>query len=110
MYIDPIVVQYPEALDSDRFVIATYYCGTPVNTNALKFGAALAIEQTCGTWLKVPGETHEVRERSIGRVIGVYEAPAYQIGVPDGVNETLSSESLTQQPILVHQWLCFSPQ
>ena len=63
MYIDPIVVQYPEALDSDRFVIATYYCGTPVNTNALKFGAALAIEQTCGTWLKVPGETHEVRER-----------------------------------------------
>ncbi len=87
MYIDPIVVQYPEALDSDRFVIATYYCGTPVNTNALKFGAALAIEQTCGTWLKVPGETHEVRERSIGRVIGVYEAPAYQIGVPDGVNE-----------------------
>ena len=41
MYIDPIVVQYPEALDSDRFVIATYYCGTPVNTNALKFGAAL---------------------------------------------------------------------
>ena len=28
MYIDPIVVQYPEALDSDRFVIATYYCGT----------------------------------------------------------------------------------
>ena len=47
MYIDPIVVQYPEALDSDRFVIATYYCGTPVNTNALKFGAALAIEQTC---------------------------------------------------------------
>ena len=87
MYIDPIVVQYPEALDKDRFVIATYYCGTPVKTNALKFGAALAIEQTCGTWLKVPGETPEVRERSIGRVIGVYEAPAYQIGVPEGITE-----------------------
>lgn len=87
MYIDPIVVQYPEALEPDRFVIATYYCGTPVRTNALKFGAALAIEQTCGTWLKVPGETPEVRERSIGRVSGVYETPAYQISVPEDIKE-----------------------
>lgn len=87
MFIDPIVVQYPEALDSEKFVIATYYCATPRDVNALKFGAALAVEQSCGTWLKVPGETQEVRERAIARVVGVYEAPAYQIGVPEGVNE-----------------------
>ncbi len=87
MYIDPIIVQYPEALEKDRFVIATYYCATKATTNALKFGAALAIEQTCGTWLKVPGETQEVRERSIGRVIGVYETPAYQIEIPEDVKE-----------------------
>ena len=77
MYIDPITVSYPEALDKDHFVIATYYCATKPSTNSLKFAAALAIEQTCGTWLKVPGETEEVRNRSIGRVVGVYEAPAY---------------------------------
>ncbi|MEG1619571.1 MAG: RuBisCO large subunit C-terminal-like domain-containing protein [Eubacterium sp.] len=88
MYIDPIVVQYPEALDKDRFVIATYYCSpAKTDTNILKFAAALAIEQTCGTWLKVPGETEEVRERSIGRVVGVYEAPSYQIGIPKEVDE-----------------------
>lgn len=87
MYIDPIAVQYPENLEKDHFVIATYYCATKPNTDALKFGAALAIEQTCGTWLKVPGETEEVRNRAIGRVIGVYEAPAYQIGVPADVTE-----------------------
>ena len=87
MYIDPIVVQYPEALDPEGFVIATYYCATPRDTNGLKFGAALAVEQSCGTWLKVPGETEEVRARAIARVVGVYEAPAYQIGVPEGVDE-----------------------
>lgn len=87
MYIDPITVQYPEALDKDHFVIATYYCATKPTTNSLKFAAALAIEQTCGTWLKVPGETQEVRERSIGRVVGVYEAPAYQMEVPGDVTE-----------------------
>ena len=87
MYVDPISVQYPENLRKDHYVIATYYCATHRNTNALKFGAALAIEQTCGTWLKVPGETEEVRDRCIGRVIGIYEAPAYQIGVPEDVTE-----------------------
>lgn len=44
MYIDPITVSYPEALDKDHFVIATYYCATKPSTNSLKFAAALAIE------------------------------------------------------------------
>lgn len=87
MYIDPITVSYPEALDKDHFVIATYYCATKPSTNSLKFAAALAIEQTCGTWLKVPGETEEVRNRSIGRVVGIYEAPAYQMEIPSDVTE-----------------------
>ena len=87
MFIDPITVQYPEALEKDRFVIATYYCATKATTNSLKFAVALAIEQTCGTWLKVPGETQEVRERSIGRVVGVYETPSYQIGIPSDIDK-----------------------
>ena len=82
MFVDPIIMQFPENLDSENFVIATYYCATKPTTNMVKFAAALAIEQTCGTWLKVPGETPEVRERAIGRVVGVYEAPSYQIGIP----------------------------
>ena len=87
MFVDPIIMQFPENLDAENFVIATYYCATKPTTNMVKFAAALAIEQTCGTWLKVPGETPEVRERAIGRVVGVYEAPAYQIGIPDDVTE-----------------------
>lgn len=87
MYIDPIAVSYPEALKKDHFVIATYYCATSLSSNSLKFAVALAIEQTCGTWLKVPGETKEVRERCLGRVVGVYEAPAYQISFPSDITE-----------------------
>ncbi len=87
MYIDPIVVQYPEALDKDRFVIATYYCATKPETNIIKFAAAIGIEQSCGTWIKVPQETEEIREKCIGRLVGVYETPAYQIGLPEGINE-----------------------
>lgn len=87
MFVDPIIVQFPENLDRERFIIATYYCAAKPTTNMLKFAAALAIEQTCGTWLKVPGETPEVRERAIGRVVGVYEAPSYQIGIPEYVTE-----------------------
>lgn len=87
MYVDPIIMQLPEEIDKDRFLIATYYCASPANMNMIKYAAALAVEQTCGTWIKVPGETPEVRERCIGRVIGVYEAPAYQIGIPAGVTE-----------------------
>ena len=87
MFVDPIIYQIPEGIDRERFIIATYYCAGKASTNMVKFAAALAIEQTCGTWLKVPGETPEVRERAIGRLIGVYEAPAYQIGIPEDVTE-----------------------
>lgn len=83
MFIDPIIMQLPEGIDAERFVIATYYCAAKPTTNMVKFAAALAIEQTCGTWLKVPGETPEVRERAIGRVVGVYEAPAYLLHYGD---------------------------
>lgn len=87
MFVDPIIMQFPESLEQDRFIIATYYAAAKPSANMMKFAAALAIEQTCGTWLKVPGETPEVRERAIGRVIGVYETPAYQCGIPSDVTE-----------------------
>ena len=28
MFVDPIIMQFPENLDSENFVIATYYCAT----------------------------------------------------------------------------------
>ena len=43
MFVDPIIFQMPEAIDRERFVIATYYCATKPSTNMIKFAAALAI-------------------------------------------------------------------
>lgn len=104
MFIDPIIMQIPEGIDKERFIIATYYCAARPTTNMVKFASALAIEQTCGTWLKVPGETPEVRERTIGRVVGVYETPAYQIGIPEDIKE--------RQFIIriAYPWQNFGPQ
>ena len=82
MYIDPIITPLPEVLDKDQFIVATYYCATKPTAQMIKFAAALAVEQTTGTWITVPGETHEVRERCIGRVVGVYEVPSYQTEIP----------------------------
>lgn len=80
MFIDPILMQLPDAVNDDCYVIATYYCGVKAKTNLLKYSAHLAMEQTTGTLLMAP-------ERCVGRVIGVYEAPAYQIGIPTDADE-----------------------
>jgi len=87
MYLDPILTPMPEELDDDRFVIATYYAAGKPTTKMIKFAAALAVEQTTGTWLTVPGETPEVRELAIGRVVGVYETPSHQAFLPDGTTK-----------------------
>lgn len=80
MYIDPIQIQLPDALEDDRYVIATYYCGVKAKTNLLKYAAHLAMEQTTGTLFMAS-------EKCVGRVIGVYETPAYQISIPKDADE-----------------------
>jgi 2,3-diketo-5-methylthiopentyl-1-phosphate enolase len=87
MYLDPLFVQLPEAIDRERYVIATYYCAAGRNVQIYKLASALAVEQTTGTWTSVPEETPAIRERFLGRVIGVYETPSYQIEVPPEVDE-----------------------
>jgi 2,3-diketo-5-methylthiopentyl-1-phosphate enolase len=50
-----------------------------------RLSLALAIEQSTGTWVAVPGETPEVRCQHVAKVIGVYEVPDYEFEVPQGV-------------------------
>lgn len=75
-----------ESLDHGDYVIATYLMGAPREADALARATSMALEQTTGTWARVPGETAEVRERSAGRVIGVYSVPDYesQAAIPAG--------------------------
>ena len=70
-----------DGIDQSEYIIATYYIESSAE-DLLKKSAAIAVEQTTGTWLPVPAETSEVRRKHLGKVISVYEVPDYEMGLP----------------------------
>ncbi len=75
----------PEGIDENEYVIGTYLVSYPKALPVPKLAPALAIEQSTGTWVPVPGETPEVRRKHVAKVIGVYEIPDYEWMVPPEV-------------------------
>ncbi|MBN1665330.1 MAG: ribulose 1,5-bisphosphate carboxylase [Deltaproteobacteria bacterium] len=78
-------IALPEGIDMENHVIATYWIEAGRDMDMSVMGQFLAIEQTTGTWVPVPGETPEVRAGHVAKVIGVYEAPYYEYAVPPEV-------------------------
>ncbi len=78
-------VALPEGVDYDEYIIATYLVSYHKIIPVPRLSLALAIEQSTGTWVAVPGETPEVRCQHVAKVIGVYEVPDYEFEVPQGV-------------------------
>ena len=73
----------PEHIEEvGEYVVATYYLQTSRNVDIVKKISSIAIEQTTGTWVPVPEETAEVREKYVAKVIGIYEVPANEYEVP----------------------------
>ncbi|HYA01208.1 MAG TPA: RuBisCO large subunit C-terminal-like domain-containing protein [Candidatus Binatia bacterium] len=72
----------PEGVDPDEYVVGTYLISFPAAIPVPKLAPALAIEQSTGTWVPVPGETPEVRVKHIAKVIGVYEVPDAEFPEP----------------------------
>jgi 2,3-diketo-5-methylthiopentyl-1-phosphate enolase len=86
--IDPFAdkpIALPEGLDLENHVVATYWIQADRSMDLSIMGQFLAIEQTTGTWVPVPGETPEVRAGHVAKVIGVYEAPYYEYALPPEV-------------------------
>ena len=81
----PIAV--PESIDMENHIIATYWIQVDKAWDMAVLGQVMAIEQTTGTWVPVPGETPEIRAGHVAKVIGVYEAPYYEYAVPADVTE-----------------------
>ena len=75
-------IALPDGVDYDDYVIGTYLVSYPAALPIPLIAPMLAVEQSTGTWLPVPGETPEVRCRHIAKVIGVYEMPDYESTVP----------------------------
>jgi 2,3-diketo-5-methylthiopentyl-1-phosphate enolase len=84
MLYDPQVFNIYEGLNREDFIIAHYYMEAESRDLLLR-SAAIAVEQSTGTWTAVPEETHAVKEQSIARVIGVHEIPDYEDRVPPEV-------------------------
>jgi len=75
----------PDGVDYDEYIIATYLASFPAEVPIPLLSVALAVEQSTGTWVPVPGETAEVRRRHVAKVLGVYEVPDFEFEVPSSV-------------------------
>jgi len=80
--VESMPIALPDGVSYDDYLIATYLVSYPSGIPVPKLAPALAIEQSTGTWVAVPGETPEVRRCHVAKVIGVYEAPDYEWMVP----------------------------
>ncbi len=77
----------PEGVDPEEYAIATYLIVLPANFSAWDTARAIAIEQSTGTWIPVPGETPELRRKHVAKVVGVYEVPSYEVLPPMDAKE-----------------------
>lgn len=84
---DDQYISIPEALadglDREKYIIASYILALSNRQDARTMAQFAAIEQSTGTWIRVPAETAEVRKKHVARVLGVYELPDYNFEEPD---------------------------
>ena len=81
--VESLPLALPEGIDEDKYIIATYYTAVPKDWDIDKIAMAVAVEQSTGTWTRVPGETPELRRKHIAKVISINEIPDYEYEVPE---------------------------
>jgi 2,3-diketo-5-methylthiopentyl-1-phosphate enolase len=80
-------VALPDGVSYDDYVIGTYLVSYPAVLPVPLVAPLLAVEQSTGTWIAVPGETPEVRCQHVAKVIGVYEMPDYEAMLPPNLQD-----------------------
>jgi 2,3-diketo-5-methylthiopentyl-1-phosphate enolase len=83
--IESLPLALPDGVDYGEYLIGTYLASFPASVPIPTLAPALAIEQSTGTWVAVPGETPEMRCKHVAKVIGVYEVPDLEFAVPPGL-------------------------
>jgi 2,3-diketo-5-methylthiopentyl-1-phosphate enolase len=76
---DPKLFPTSEGINGEDYIVATYFVGGSAQADLVAKSSAIAIEQSTGSWYRVPGETDEVREKYAAKVIGVYSVPNYEL-------------------------------
>jgi len=100
-----------DGVDQDQFVIATYYVETP-SPDIVKYAVGVAVQQTTGTWVKVHGESSDLKEQHGGKVTQIFKVPgstpsyiiqiAYPISNLTADFETLLATVMGAQCLLRH--------
>mgnify|MGYP001160751326 CR=1 FL=1 len=72
---DQYLFSLPENIREKDFIVATYYIKIDRDVDIVKKASSLAIGQTIGTWVPVPGITDDIREKYMGKVIQIYDVP-----------------------------------
>lgn len=78
-----------DGIDLEKYIIASYIIKRPKGQNVNYLSRFAAIEQSTGTWVRVPAETEEVRKHHVARVLGVYELPHIEYTVPKDIKERI---------------------
>ena len=76
-----------DGIDLEKYIIASFIIKRPKGHNVNYLSRFAAIEQSTGTWVRVPAETAEVRKHHVARVLGVYEVPMYEYVIPKDIKE-----------------------
>ncbi len=69
----------PENIRDKEYITATYYIKLDKSIDIMAKAASLAVGQTIGTWLPIPGITDEIREKHMGKVIQIYDVPSIDL-------------------------------
>ena len=78
-----------DGIEIEKYIIASYIIKRPKGQNVNYLSRFAAIEQSTGTWVRVPAETAEVRKHHVARVLGVYEAPMLEYVIPKDIKERI---------------------
>ncbi|MEK6645277.1 MAG: 2,3-diketo-5-methylthiopentyl-1-phosphate enolase [Candidatus Firestonebacteria bacterium] len=84
--LDSKIFTIAEEVVREDYVVGLYYMETKTE-DILKRVEAIALEQSTGTWVSVPEETEEIREKYVAKVIGVYDVPNYEDALPEDLKE-----------------------
>jgi len=76
---DQYLFSLPEDIREKEYIIATYYIKIHKDVDIVKKASSLAVGQTIGTWVPVPGITDEIREKFMGRVVQIYDVPSVDL-------------------------------
>ena len=80
----PSLFVLPEHVRDQDYALATYYIQLDPSVDVVKKAETMAVGQTVGTWVPVPGVTDEMREKHMGRVVNILDAPPCELSTQIG--------------------------